>query len=162
MHSRLIGETVEVRIGADHLEVWYGQKQVERLPRLRGDQKHHINYRHIIDSLVRKPGAFENYRYRSSLFPTSHFRVAYDILATMHGSSKATKAYLQILHLAATESEIAVDHALRFLIHGDKAIHPKTVRVLIGEDTKLPQITEVTVAAVDLAVYDALLEQAVA
>ena len=162
VHSRLIGETVEVRIGADHLEVWYGQRQVERLPRLRGDQKHHINYRHIIDSLVRKPGAFGNYRYRSILFPTSHFRVAYDILATMHGSSKATKAYLQILHLAATESETAVDHALRFLIHGDKAIHPKMVRVLIGEDAELPRVTEVTVAAVDLAAYDALLEQAVA
>ncbi len=162
VHSRLIGETVEVRIGADHLEVWYGQKQVERLPRLRGDQKHHINYRHIIDSLVRKPGAFENYRYRSSLFPTSQFRMAYDSLAAEHSSGKATKDYLKILHLAATESETVVDHALRFLIHGDNVIDPHSVLELVHRDTELPQVTDVTVADVDLATYDALLEREVA
>jgi hypothetical protein len=37
--SPLIGEWVEVRIHAEHLEVWYGQKQVERLPRLVGRRK---------------------------------------------------------------------------------------------------------------------------
>ncbi len=50
------------------------------MPRLSGHGKHHLNYRHIIDSLVRKPGAFENYRYREELFPTSYFRMAYDLL----------------------------------------------------------------------------------
>jgi hypothetical protein len=29
---------------------------------------------------VRKPGAFENYRYREELFPTSRFRMAWDEL----------------------------------------------------------------------------------
>lgn len=162
VHSRLIGETVEIRIGADHLEVWYAQKQVERLPRLRGDQKHHINYRHIIDSLVRKPGAFENYRYRNSLFPTSQFRMAYDRLAAEHSAGKAAKDYLKILHLAATESETVVDHALRFLIHGEKTIDPKAVLELVRQDADLPQVTDVTVADVDLAAYDALLEREVA
>ena len=40
-------------------------------PWLRGRSKHAINYRHIIDWLVRKPGAFANYVYREELFPTS-------------------------------------------------------------------------------------------
>jgi len=48
----------------NHLEIWYGQKRVDMFARLRGEGKHAINYRHIIDSLIRKPGAFENYRYR--------------------------------------------------------------------------------------------------
>ena len=39
-----------------------------------------MDYRHIIDWLVRKPGAFENYRYRDELFPTSRFRMAFDEL----------------------------------------------------------------------------------
>ncbi len=43
--SRLIGEEVTVRVFA------------ERLPRLHGKNKHRINYRHVIASLVRKPGA---------------------------------------------------------------------------------------------------------
>jgi hypothetical protein len=62
--SRLTGERIGVRLFMDHLEIWYGQKKVDTFPRLRGEGKHAINYRHIIDSLIRKPGAFENYRYR--------------------------------------------------------------------------------------------------
>jgi hypothetical protein len=46
----------------DHVEVWYGQKKVEQMPRLRGRRKHRVDYHHIIDWLVRKrehkePGA---------------------------------------------------------------------------------------------------------
>jgi hypothetical protein len=76
VHSRLIGEKVNVRVYADHLEVWFAQRRVDQFSRLRGRGKHQVNYRHIIDWLVRKPGAFENYRYREDLFPTSHFRIA--------------------------------------------------------------------------------------
>jgi len=78
--SRLIGEWVEARIGVEQIEVWYAQQCVERLPRLRGRGKHRIDYRHVIDWLVRKPGAFADYRYHADLFPSSHFRLAYDLL----------------------------------------------------------------------------------
>ena len=61
--SRLISSTVNVRLYADKLEVYYSGKLQVTLPRLRGEKKEfHVNYRHIIDSLVRKPGAFENVR----------------------------------------------------------------------------------------------------
>ena len=63
---------------------------VERFPRLRGQGKHTINYRHVIDWLVRKPGAFENYRYREDLFPTSRFRMAYDALRETHAGAGLT------------------------------------------------------------------------
>jgi hypothetical protein len=76
----LIEARVEARSYLDHVEVWYGQRKVEDLPRLRGRGKHRIDYRHIIEWLVRKPGAFENYRYQEDLFPTSRFRMAYDAL----------------------------------------------------------------------------------
>ena len=79
-HSRLAGEKVKVRVFADKLEIWYAQRHIETLPRLRGENGHCINYHHIIDRLVRKPGAFENYCYKDDLFPTSLFRIAYDIL----------------------------------------------------------------------------------
>jgi len=80
VNSRLISEQIEVRLYAGHLEVWYGQRCLEEIPRLRGESKHRINYRHVIDWLVRKPGAFTNYRYRSDLFPTHQFRMTYDYL----------------------------------------------------------------------------------
>ena len=76
--SRLIREQVEVRVWADHLEVRYASQVVARMPRLRGQGKHRIEYRHVIHSLVRKPGAFARYRWRADLFPGVLFRVAYD------------------------------------------------------------------------------------
>jgi hypothetical protein len=55
-----------------------------------------------------------------------------------------------------------VDHALRFLIHGAMTIDLKTVSELVSRDAEFPLITDVTVAPVDLSVYDALLEREVA
>jgi hypothetical protein len=46
VNSRLIGEKVEARVYLEHVEVWYGQKKVETLPRLRGRAKHRVDYRH--------------------------------------------------------------------------------------------------------------------
>jgi hypothetical protein len=76
----------------EHLEVWYAQQRIDTIPRLRGEGKHRIQYRHIIDWLVRKPGAFENYRYREDLFPTHRFRMAYDWLKRAH-PFRAAKEY---------------------------------------------------------------------
>jgi len=156
VNSRLIGEQVEVRIYADHLEVWYGQRQVERLPRLRGRKKHAINYRHVIDWLVRKAGAFENYRYRNELFPTSRFRMAYDGLCE-HDRSRASKEYLQILHLAARESETEVDDALRGLLDTEQPITLATVTARMASQQPPPSATDVTVDEPDLSQFDELL-----
>lgn len=154
--SRLIGERVEVRVCTEHLEVWYGQKRVERLPRLRGRGKHEINYRHIIDTLVRKPGAFEHYRYREGLFPTSRFRMAYDALRES-APGTASRQYLEILYLAARQSESAVDEALRALLDGGESITACAVRQFVQGEQEASAITDVTVAAVDLSSFDDLL-----
>src|SRR5581483_3644420 len=65
--ARLIGETVEVRLGAEEVEVWHGAALVQRVPRLRGQDRHRVDYRHVITWLVRKPGAFARYAYREDL-----------------------------------------------------------------------------------------------
>ena len=54
--ARLIGEYVEVRLSVEEIEVWYAQSLVQQMPRLRGQNKRHIDYRHIVGWLVRKPG----------------------------------------------------------------------------------------------------------
>jgi len=156
--SRLIGELVEVRLYAEKLEVWYGQQQIHRLPRLSGHGKHDINYRHIIDSLVRKPGAFENYRYREELFPTSYFRMAYDLLRKQDGL-RAHKEYLKILYLAAKETESGVNAALRRLIELEQPITAAAVKERLGSGPGTAPITAVCVAEINLAMYDVLLHQ---
>ncbi len=155
--SRLIGERVEARLYAEVLEVWYGQKMLESIPRIRGRNGHRINYRHIIGWLARKPGAFENYRYHAALFPTSRFRMAYDALKEAL-PSRAHKEYLRILKLAARENESAVDEALRFLIDTEQAVSFHAVEALAHEATALPSPTEVHIDDLDLECYDALLD----
>jgi hypothetical protein len=154
--SRLIGEQVEVRLYADHLEVWYAQKKLDTLARLRGRSQHRVNYRHVIGWLVRKPGAFANYRYRDDLFPTSRFRMAYDVLKRQ-SPSRGHKEYLQVLHLAATDSETAVDDALRALIDSEHAISAETVKTMVREATVLPAPTDVMIDDIDLERYDSFL-----
>jgi hypothetical protein len=153
--SRLIGERVDVRLYAEELEVWFAGKVVERIPRLRGQHKHQINYRHVIDWLVRKPGAFENYRYREDLFPTSRFRMAYDALRETV-PNRASREYLQILELAARENEAMVDSALRALLEEEQAITAQAVREWIGCRATARPVTEVQVEATDLLNFDVL------
>lgn len=154
--SRLKGEWVEARLYAEHVEIWYAQRMIERMPRLRGEKKHRINYRHIIDCLVRKPGAFENYRYRDDLFPSSRFRMAYDVL-TQTIAHKANKEYVKILHYAASESETRVDDALRLLLDQSSAVSFDAVKALVDSSQKIPTVTEVSIDEVNLEAYDHLL-----
>jgi len=153
--SRLIGEKVEVRLYVEHVEVWYAQQEAERFPRLRGRKKHRINYRHIIDWLVRKPGAFENYMYREELFPTSRFRMAYDALREAQ-PERGHKEYLGILYLAARQSEAAVDEALRTLLASDRPVSRAAVEELVHRAEEAPAVTEVIVEEVDLLGFDDL------
>jgi hypothetical protein len=153
--SRLIGEAVEVRIEIEHLEVWYGQRCVERLPRIRGQYQHRIHYRHVIDWLVRKPGAFAHYRYREDLFPTSRFRMAYDVLR-QERPGEADRDYLALLLLAAKETEQGVDDALRLLLPSAQPLTAAAVEEMVRSGRRLPPATAVEIAPVDLAAYDAL------
>jgi hypothetical protein len=159
--SRLIGEEVEARVDAEHVEVWYAQRCVERLPRLRGKYQHRIDYRHIIDWLVRKPGAFAHYRYRDDLFPTSRFRMAFDVLCAGR-PREGERDYLTLLLLAAREGEQRVDDALRLLLTARGSLSVPAVAALVRSGQSLPAATEVQVAPVDLAAYDALLAPAAA
>jgi hypothetical protein len=159
VNSRLIGEQVEARLSAESVEVWYAGQKVEELARLRGRGKHRVDYRHIIDWLVRKPGAFENYRYREELFPTSRFRMAWDALQEAF-PPRANKRYLEILQLAAREGEARVDDALRGIMEegeiGEGKISVDAIRLTLSQQTKVP-VTDIEVAEVALSIFDELL-----
>jgi len=156
VHSRLIREMIEVRLYVAHLEIWYAQQRIETISRLRGAGKHYIQYRHIIDWLVRKPGAFENYRYREALFPTHRFRMAYDWI-NEHHPSRCNREYLEILHLAAKRNEAGVDYALGVLIDGEEPITSEAVERIVDSLEQIPSPTEVSIEKIDLGSYDVLL-----
>jgi hypothetical protein len=155
--SRLIGEKVKVRRYEDHIEVFFhGHHQLDA-PWISRDKAHHIDYRHIILWLVRKPGAFPNYRYRSDLFPRESFRWAYDALRGEVAEQTADREYLQILHHAAQTMECEVDQALRTLRCQGQV--PRLDRVLGATRRRLPAPPPLSPLKVELSEYDQLLEE---
>ena len=113
--TSLIGHKVTVQVYEWHLEVYFRQHLVETMPRLIGQNRQQLNYRHLIDSLLRKPGGFRDYRYRDALFPSPVFRQAWDTLNGWHSPRKADLIYLRILHLAVQHMETEVAAALSLL-----------------------------------------------
>jgi len=156
--SRLIGEQVDVVIDVEHVEVWHAGVKIQQMPRLAGSGRHAINYRHVIDSLVRKPGAFENYQYHQDLFPTSHFRIAYDWLCRDHSPKVAVREYLKILQLAARDSQDAVQDALRMAIANNEPICCESIRLAVENHQQAPAITDLEVEPPDLSCFDSLLQ----
>jgi ribosomal protein S21 len=156
--SQLIRERVDVRIYGGHLEVWHAGQLVERMERLRGEGKAAINYRHVIHSLVKKPGAFARYRFQSSLYPRSIFRVAYDEMK-QRLDGRAEREYLQLLKLAAEESEEQVAEILRGMVERGEAIRPERVReMIVGyRSERLPRIPRIEIDLAPLWSYDLLL-----
>src|SRR5207302_1741738 len=150
--SRLIGEEVEARIGMEEIEVWYAHECVQRMPRLRGQDKHRIDYRHIIGWLVRKPGAFARYVYREDLYPTLTYRRAYDTLVAQQ-PGRADKEYVHLLYLASQEGEGRVEEALAKLLDQRQPLSEQAVRTLLGEATALSAAAFVQVPPVDLCGY---------
>jgi hypothetical protein len=155
--SRLIGEQVDVHVGAETLEIWHGARKLDTLPRLRGRGQHRIEYRHVIDGLVRKPGAFQEYRYRDSMFPTSRFRMAYDLLKDQR-PGRVVKDYLAVLLLATKEGETRVDEALRLLLDQGQSPDAEAVSEALRRGQRPSAVTDVMIVDVDLRMYDRLLQ----
>jgi len=153
--ARLKGLEVEVRQYADRLEVYYKDKLMEEMERIHGVGEARIDYRHIIHSLVRKPGPSPGIGFRENLFPTQTFRLAYESLCRFRGE-RADVEYVRILYLAATTMESEVERALSLLLESGSPFDYIEVRDLAAP--VVPLIPRLTLLGVpDLKVYDALL-----
>ena len=153
--SRLIGEAVKIRVFEDRLEVFHHGVRQLSVERYLGINNARIDYRHVIDSLVRKPGAFPRYRHRESFFPSVVFRAAHDLLHEELSEWQADVEYLRALNLAAKTMESEVEVALRLLL--DEGVLPRFEKVealVVGERPPLPKQEPLSP---DLTSYDDLL-----
>jgi hypothetical protein len=157
--SRLIGEWIKARIFEDRIEVWYSGKEQLSCDRLRGRNLHRIDYRHVIWSLVRKPGGFARYIYREELFPSPVFRRAYDAIQTPHHGVKGDLEYLRILHQAASTMEADVETALALLLADGKPITAAGVNALATTTTLTIDVPQLDQPTIDLNSYDALIAE---
>lgn len=154
--GRWIGVSLRVRVGETEVGFYHQGELVERLERLRGDSGVRVDWRHVIGELLRKPGAFERWRHRESLFLSALWRRYYDGLRETGSGGRAERDYLHTLHLVLEHGQEAVEGVLRRL--GAQA-DLEAVRAGLGvlSPGKEAARAQAQLEA-DLSVYDGLLE----
>ena len=162
--SRLIGERVRVRLYETRIEVYFESKLLLQVERSKG-RAARIDYRHVIWSMVQKPGAFAQYRHREELFPSLVFRQAYDAIGLEHDKViQRDLHYLRILHLAATTMESGVEKCLAEMLKAKRPIDIDALKEQMGVqlNSVAPSMTpfEPEVASYDQLLDDAGLEAA--
>jgi len=121
--SRLIGQRLRIHLYPDHLACYLGSELTCELPRLQtisGKRQYRINYRHLINSLSRKPQAFRYSVLRDELLPSPIYHQIWQSLDRLCVSRQACKLMVGILKLAADhkcEAELG-DKVLRLLQKG--------------------------------------------
>ena len=156
--ARLINAHLLARVTEATVSFHYAGVEVARFPRAHAQQAR-INYRHVIDSLVRKPGAFARYLYREELFPRLVFRQAYDQLAAAV-PTHADRHYVALLALAARTDEAQVAAILGALLRAGELPQASSVEARL--QTAPPPARDLPVFVPELLSYDQLVQEVVA
>ena len=115
----------------------------------------------MIDSLLRKPGGFRNYRYRADLFPLDVFRQAWDVLNEHLPPRRADLIYLRTLRVkqAALGMESDIAQALTLLLEQNQtAWDENTVLELTGSLAAPRSIPALAPQTANLSLYDQFLQ----
>lgn len=114
--SRLIGQRLTLHLYHDRIVGFLGTTEVVSLARVHvhGSAKirraRSIDYRHVAESLRRKPRAFLYCQWQADLLPNARWQAIWDSLKTAFEPDKAARLITESLYLAATqdkESEVA-------------------------------------------------------
>ncbi len=162
--SRLIGYELKLRAFDDRLELFLGSTPLETLPRGRapdrgrGGHAHVVNYRHVIHSLRRKPGALANLVYRDALFPRTEYRSCWEAVKGGLPLRHACRTMVELLWLAhehGCEAELAVE--LARVIAAGELPDPAALRKRFTPAQSEGAHPEVPVLTPAASSYDALL-----
>ena len=158
--SRLISYHLRAHIYSQYIDLYYANKKIETIMRITdsaGESKNNIDYRHIIDGLVRKPGAFANYKYRDFLFPSLIFRRAYDELVA-NNCQNGHKHYLKILQMAKCYGEVTVSQAIERCFNLRALPSPASIEALFkaNKQSQFSTHCDVKVSKPNLKEYDNL------
>ena len=108
MPSRLIGQRLSIHLYHDRLLGFLNHKQVLILgrvyPQKSSDKRRarSVDYRHVIDSLRRKPRAFLGYKWREDLLPNESYRPIWQGLQEKFKPYEACRLMVEVLYLAAS------------------------------------------------------------
>lgn len=147
--SRLIGEKLVVHIYDDHLDVYCGHVKALTLTRLytsRHQRLKQISYKHVINSLVRKPGAFRYSQLRDELLPTADYQQIWQLIDTSMPAKESARYIVNLLHIAANHDceDSLGRYVLDYLILKSIAPSMEQCRLrFIKQDTLIPAIASI-------------------
>jgi transposase InsO family protein len=161
--SRLAGHRLKVRLHSTHLDAWLGGVKVfecERLHASTADRRpRRIDWRHMLPSLKRKPGAFARWVLRDAMFPRSEYAQAWAHISQRLPEREACRLMVALLDLADRANVVAeLARVLSALMARGEVPDIDLLRDRFAP--RVAEMPEVEVVLPSTAVYDVLLEAA--
>jgi len=161
--SRLAGHRLKVRLYSTHLDAWLGGVKVfecERLYASAADRyPRQIDWRHMLPSLKRKPGAFARWVLRDAMFPRREYARAWEHISATLPERAACRLMVELLDLADRAGVVAeVADVLAALQASGELPDIDALRERFAP--RPPTMPDVQVVLPSTAVYDELLEAA--
>jgi transposase InsO family protein len=161
--SRLAGHRLKVRLYSAHLEAWLGGVKVFECDRLYGNTRDRhpsrIDWRHMLPSLKRKPGAFARWVLRDAMFPRSEYARTWLHLRDRLDERSACRLMIDLLDLA-DQANVVAELAVVLAELLDQGTVPDIEVLRTRFAPRAPQMPSVHVVLPPVRVYDELLERA--
>jgi len=161
--SRLAGQRLKVRLYSTRVDAWLGGVKVFECDRLYANKtdKHprRIDWRHMLPSLRRKPGAFARWVLRDAMFPRSEYAQTWDQISQRLPERTACRLMVDLLDLADRANVVAqLARELQSLLAKGELPDIESLRDHFAPRASV--MPEVLVTLPATAVYDELLEAA--
>ena len=161
--SRLAGHRLKVRLHSSHLDAWLGGVKVFECERLHASaaDRHprQIDWRHMLPSLKRKPGAFARWVLRDAMFPRSEYAQAWERMSAELPERAACRLMVGLLDLADRANVVAELAGVLATLQASDAL--PDIDVLRERFAPRPSaMPDVQVVLPSTSVYDELLEAA--
>jgi hypothetical protein len=162
--SRLIGQQLTVHLRHDRLDLFLRSQFVETLPRLharKGDKGRlrRIDFRHVIESLRRKPRALLRAQLQDDILPGENWRQLWRALLAALPPDEAAKVMVDALHVAARTDDLsAVERYLRRALRsGALSLHSLRDHYGLRPPRGLTAMPKLDIPEHTLSSYDELL-----
>ena len=149
---------LQARLYESRIELWHEQSRVAAFKRPPNAGGACVDWRHLIEDLCRKPGAFARYRYRESFYPSLLWREVNDELRERFSEARADSDYLQMLSLSLEHGMERMEDLLGRL-KGTPQLTLDEVRRELGKQVQWQDSGDAIEA--DLHPYDGLLSKEV-
>ncbi len=152
--SKYIGLSLEVQIYPDKINIIHESNIISNHKRLYGPRGIvSISVEHIIDGLIKKPGAMKDWKYREVLFERPAWINFYKRLIN---SGKKDKDYLNCLRLINKHGRDLVTVAMELLIDDGEDFCAQSISKIISNETN--NIYDIEPLNLDLNQYDYFLK----